>query len=384
MASRFRRLLGPAVLVTASVVTTLVLLEGALRVLVPWLPGPLQLAVQATPGNFGRAHDYIGHLHRPNLRAVVAGVDFRAVHDTDARGFRNQGPWPERADVVAIGDSLTYGYGVDADDAWPSILQRALAAPVVNLGLIGAGPQQYRRVYEVFGAPLSPKLVLVGVFPENDFQDAGFFDTWLRSGVGGNYMVWRDTGRRDPSRTGPSARVRATVAGAYAIARRSYLFNLVDAARRSRARRDEVVYTFPDGGSLHLTPRGFDKRTAGAVSGRPAYRLAIDALRALADEAGRSGTRVVMVLQPSKEEIHLPLLGIPARDPAESLRRAFAESRIDYIDLLPVFRDRARRGQRLFFQEDNHPNRDGYRLIAETVLQYLASRSPGGGGLARD
>ena len=65
----------------------------------------------------------------------------------------------------------------------------------MNLGLVGASPEQYFRVYETFGARLQPKLLLVGVYVQNDFWDAGMFDLWLREGVGNNYMVWRNFGR---------------------------------------------------------------------------------------------------------------------------------------------------------------------------------------------
>ena len=66
---------------------------------------------------------------------------------------------------------------------------------LINLGLIGAGPQQYLRVYETFGTRLHPKVLLVGFFVRNDFSDADTFDGWLKSGAGGNYMVCRDSGR---------------------------------------------------------------------------------------------------------------------------------------------------------------------------------------------
>ena len=81
-----------------------------------------------------------------------------------------------------MGDSLTYSLSVNDEQAWPVLLERALAPRrVLNLGLISAAPQQYLRVYETFGAKLSPKVLLVGLFLGNDLTDALAFDAWWRA-----------------------------------------------------------------------------------------------------------------------------------------------------------------------------------------------------------
>jgi hypothetical protein len=88
------------------------------------------------------------------------------------------------------------GYGVKADQAWPEVLKNELAGgSVINLGLSGAGPQQYRRIYESFGRGLRPRLIVIGIFVANDFADAEMFENWLASGIGGNYLEWREFGR---------------------------------------------------------------------------------------------------------------------------------------------------------------------------------------------
>ena len=56
----------------------------------------------------GIAHSYIGHLHTPHHTGVIAGRDFKAIHHTDGHGFRNPWPWPAQAEIVTLGDSLTF------------------------------------------------------------------------------------------------------------------------------------------------------------------------------------------------------------------------------------------------------------------------------------
>ena len=174
----------------------LVLTEAILRLFSSRLPVEVQQIVRADPSNYGVFHPYIGNLGKPNNALVLEGRDFHAVHHTDGYGFRNSWPWPKTADIVTLGDSVVFGQGVEDEQAWPAILAHSFPkSRVINLGLIGAGPQQYLRVYETFGLKLHPKFVLVGFFMGNDFWDAETFDLWLKSGTGGNYMVWRDFGR---------------------------------------------------------------------------------------------------------------------------------------------------------------------------------------------
>jgi hypothetical protein len=356
----------------ASVAVSLALLELLLR-LVPGLTAGIFIKEPRTrPTSFGVAHPYIGHLHTPNSQIVIEGKDFRAVHDTDGHGFRNPWPWPERADVVAVGDSVTFGYGVASREAWPSVLAAALPdVAVVNLGLIGASAPHYLRVYEVFGAPLRPRLLLIGVFAQNDFWDAGLFDHWLRSGTGGNYMEWRETAPRSSPTAKPSGgSLKRTLA---AVTQRSSVLQLVHQVWRRHLERP-LYYAFPDGSMVRLLPHDFAQKTKGAAAHRPEYGLVLDPLLKLHRLAREQGSLPLVVLLPSKEEVHLDFLGVTPPDPARDLRGALQEHGVDHVDLVPLFRERAAAGSRLFFEEDGHPNAEGYALIAEGVVRHLRTR----------
>ena len=167
------------VLLLVTLVVTVLGLEGLLRVVPGLLPPTLQHRRTTTQNKMGVGHDYIGHLHTPNAALLIPSPDFSQEQHTDAHGFRNTWPWPATADIVTVGDSLTFGYGVDEQNAWPALLDQALPGlQVVNLGLIGTGPEQQVRVYETFGQALQPKLLIVGFFLGNDFWDAGLFERW--------------------------------------------------------------------------------------------------------------------------------------------------------------------------------------------------------------
>jgi len=93
-----------------------------------------------------------------------------ALPDHDVAGWRNA-LRPERAAIVAIGDSQTYGDEVQREDAWPQRLGRHLGRTTYNLALGGYGPVQYLRLVDD-AMQLVPELVLVGLYAGNDLADA--------------------------------------------------------------------------------------------------------------------------------------------------------------------------------------------------------------------
>ncbi len=363
-----------------SVVLTVALAEAALRLGYGFFNEETQQLLRgADPSNFGVAHPYVGHLHTPNNTFVLSGRDFRAVHHVDGLGFRNEWPWPEQADIVTVGDSVTFGQCVEDEEAWPAVIRRSMSpGRLINLGLIGAGPQQYLRVFETFGVKLRPKLLLVGVFARNDFWDAGVFDRWLRSGAGGNYMVWRDFNRaRPPSlslrhpRESLEGLLRFRVLPAF---RRSYLFVLLRGLRgglEGEALAPPRTFRFANGRTLELHAEDFLSKMAAAAPDRGVFRLLVDSLQQLHSVASRQGTHVLMVLLPGKEEVYLPLLGVATPDPTGPLRSALDNAAIEYLDLAPGFRTRAAAGEQLFFEVDGHPNPAGQALIAQLVREHI-------------
>lgn len=102
----------------------------------------------------------------PDQRLVVRGNPLH--READAAGYRNASR-PARADVVALGDSHTYGPEL-REDSWPSVLSRLRQQTVYNMALHGYGPlQSYLQLDEALS--LKPKLVIVAPYFGNDFYD---------------------------------------------------------------------------------------------------------------------------------------------------------------------------------------------------------------------
>jgi hypothetical protein len=74
--------------------------------------------------------------------------------------------------IVVVGDSFTFGVGVDDGERYTELLERALDdLEVLNLGMNAVGPDQELLVLEQHGLALAPDLVLCQVLEDNDFTD---------------------------------------------------------------------------------------------------------------------------------------------------------------------------------------------------------------------
>ena len=88
----------------------------------------------------------------------------------DANGFRNAAV-PSHAEIVALGDSQTWGLNAEQADAWPQALARANGRSIYSMGVLGYGPVQY-LVLTPQALDFSPRVVVIGLYLGNDLYDA--------------------------------------------------------------------------------------------------------------------------------------------------------------------------------------------------------------------
>ncbi len=105
------------------------------------------------------------------LKSDMTVKAFRSVIKTDSRGFRSPEHDPTKPTIAFLGDSMTFGYGVQSDETIPArVGQQLTGYNVVNAAVPGYNLLQQTATYHDKVAPLRPK-ALVLVFYWNDLQD---------------------------------------------------------------------------------------------------------------------------------------------------------------------------------------------------------------------
>lgn len=137
-------------------------------------------------GSFGTIDAQIGWVIAPNATSCMGGREpfgdgapwYEAKVFSDVNGFRSAEPGTPtaRGGVLAVGDSFTFGYGVDFAGSYPGQLQKLAEVPVMVAASPAYGAAQAIMLAERWLEPLSPRAIV--------YLDLGF---WERSACRGSY-----------------------------------------------------------------------------------------------------------------------------------------------------------------------------------------------------
>jgi lysophospholipase L1-like esterase len=345
-----------------SVLVALMIAEGVLRQFPGLMPEEAQLRLlwrqQATATSIGDS--YLGYVYPAHIQAEFGTGPARFSVVSDENGFRNAAPWPERARIVVVGDSLTYGWGVAADESWTALLEKQLGeGRVITLGLPGAVPQQYTRYLEQYGVGLLPEIMIYGIFSGNDFQESVKFEHWLAEGAPGNYAVWNYFEGDIPSRA----------AGWLEHGHLPILAKYM--SKNFRNLYASTTLKFSDGERLQLAPSILTSAIKESRTGSDGLRNVMRATLEARKLAQLVGSQFVVLLFPTKEEIYLPLRGTDFPSLFAPLISELQAAGIPYIDLSHRYTELAAKDVRLYFEIDTHPNAYGNQVIADLVEEFL-------------
>lgn len=331
-------------------------------------------------------------VQHPNLGHNVA----EGTGGHDDWGFRNR-ERPNRAQIVAIGDSMTYGIAARAQESWPAVLQELTGRSTYNMGLGAYGPLQYLYLLRERAMELQPETVVVGIYLGNDLLDV--FNLAYQNDNWAEYRL-RDLGDDNASRGFVIDQPQAERGGLLSgfrnyLARVSVLYRLVTSLPildRFRAVNvnsvDAGMYVFSlNGQATILTPSA--NRELMEV-GDPQVDTAIEitkrAILEMNEIAADANIEFKVLMVPTKELVYSDVLSEsgemgahPDMEAAirneEAIRadlfQFLGDSKLSYVDPLPVLRE-ALRTRVIYPFNDGHPNAAGYRLIAEQIAAALA------------
>jgi hypothetical protein len=291
------------------------------------------------------------------IRTADIGVDSIGYRD-----IGTQAPF----DAIALGDSFTFCDDAPAETCWVKLLSDKTGYSIANLGVNGYSNLAEARLLERVGERLSPKLVLVGFFP-NDFKDNVHFYNWTKSETD-DYWTWMRRKRRsDLSET---------------LARNSILYRLIDAARRYGKRE---TYEYKDE-NVEFVFRADDwwRGVVARAGVTPTYELTEEAFLQLAKTTRRLNAKLVVLLFPFKEQVYwdiarrydpdgetIDVAGIDA--PITAVREFLSDQKIAYCDLTGDLRAEARQGKQLYLRAGAHWTDAGNLVAARSIADCLAA-----------
>ncbi len=325
--------------------------------------------------------------------------------DHDSNGFRNLFV-PQQVDIVALGDSQTYGSGVPLESAWPQQLARLSDFTVYNMAYGGYGPTHSIVLLDE-AIRLHPKLVIEAFYAGNDLHDSYSYVydrnqlTWLKSvdeaiqrqlqGIKGPERLTNEVERPVLYPKSDVTNIRKW------FSKNSRLYGLFSAVTRSIGSADKIwesrkqyaaernYYVYEDDQFrtiLRPTLRlyALDLADPRILEGRNICRKAIKALR---ERTQSKDIDFILLLIPTKELVFKELvLRDPSRMTSEYQRlieneeafwaatKEFLDVRsINWVDALPALRQCLEEGDQPYpITQDGHPNAAGHEAIAKLVL----------------
>lgn len=351
----------------------------------------------------------------------------------DRLGFNNASV-PRQVDLVAIGDSMTYGVlgspdldhrvPISSSLTWPAFVADLSGLTTYNMGLGGWGPVEYLHVLDDALA-LNPQTIVLGFYLGNDLDDcyraiylrkqyADLADPALadavarseakRSALAVSAGVFPAGSNRSSTDEGGlhvrSGRVRTL------LSKRCKLFgfgrsiknfavahlNFGDveddwnrALRWAETRRDRY-HPFDGGRFRTVVAPGF--RHSAIDPTRPrnqaGLHIAFEAIGRCADRCRQEGVDLIVLVLPTKELVFESLVEDLRRFPGYAelvvlehalrakIAQTLADQGIDHVDALDALRACFDRGEQPYaVSGDGHPNATGYHAIATVVAEHL-------------
>lgn len=365
-----KRRLRKAAVVLASVALTLTAAEALLRLHFPAL-GSVDLDIYRK--------DETGRLLlRPSVIRRHVSRFWDVTIAVDEHGHRAPRPdWKHgRANVVVLGDSMSFGWGVEYEDSFPARLARLGGFTVVNASVPGTGPSDHLARLPRELQLTRPRLVVEAVFVGNDFADVAFGGADQYE-VEGGLLVRRDSGGLFPS------------SYAVDVLRRIRLLQLLRAV--------QFRYGTSSGSGRPRTWDAWMREYASAHLRRPPARVersfqqTIAAIETTAEQCRSAGAQFILLIIPrsiqveqaEKEEM-LAALGwsedeLDLDRPQRELLTWAERAGVVAVDLLEAFRRfRSRSSAPLYYSPDAHLRPSGHRIAADELAPVVdrVLRSP--------
>lgn len=298
----------------------------------------------------------LGFRPKSNLRSYKVswtGQGVFGVYSTDESGFRNAGRDYSTTDLYFVGDSFTFGSWIDRDKTFYGIIESELKEPVISLGAGGYGFAQYRTLMNTFVQRYHPDTAVLCIFA-NDLSPLpteSYISDWYRKAGWDRYKV---LGYKDKS----------VFTQVLKVIKRNQNGHIHEANSKELA-NGLVLYKHRGASPDYIAASEYIEVEKGFLD--------------VIDLAKQSDATLLVSLFPSKESVYKSeYIQLFPGDYLYNEEVGYAricniayEQGIECVDLTPIFRGLANKGEKLYFDKDPHWNELGHKIAAEAILPFL-------------
>lgn len=332
--------------------------------------------------------------------------------DHDKNGFRNENA-PGTIDVLAMGDSQTYGLTVSSEQAWSAQLSELTDVNTYNMSMGGWGMTHLRMLFSEAIA-LSPEKIVVGFYSGNDLYDAfsHVYKQGQLEGMKSNDLVTREL-IESLEATESYASLVSKVAGdailpkpksfilrlRYFLSNYSAIYYILGKIRRYLNKdrawvsilqlAKENKFDYFDEGSVQAVFQSAYRLKAlnfEDIRIREGLRISLECIKWMKEEAARHDINFYLLMIPTKEYAFnqevLSREKVLSRDYSilvaheetfmEQSKLFFKTHGITYIEAVQEMRILINKGRSPYAANVNgHPDEHGQRVIAEAVRKKL-------------
>lgn len=294
----------------------------------------------------------------PGAKGRIRTTEFATEVAINSKGLRDKEyPYakpPGTRRIFCLGDSFTFGYGVEADETFAKVLERALETDgvdegpweVINAGVPGTGTAHHLAYFSLEGWKYNADFVLLSFCGKNDFSDN------LRCGL---YSLSDGKLVKHPARLSRVGKVRHaidSIPGVRSLVRQSRLLMFAGHSVAS------WIYT--------RRCSGPEDPVAAAAQKEEALRLTEGLIAALRDSCRARNAEFVMAVVPEIDRGDM-------RPEVVQLVAAIRAQGITCLDLRAAFDGGAEPAAAYFYAGDHHWNAAGHRVAAQTLYDFFVN-----------
>jgi hypothetical protein len=334
-----------------------------------------QIYSRGVPDSGFYIHTPTGRRLRPGVSGAITGHHLARkdiAFSTNSLGYRDE-EIGEKGDrdyrILVLGDSITLGDFVEADQTYPAQIERHLNGDgplaldgrnvqVINTGVGAIDLQNELAILLETGVTVEPDIVLVGLYLNDAYHSQVLKITRLSPALSWSHFLrvasmWLDVFRDRYVYEGSRLRDEGAI----------------------ESERERFLAAYPVAeGDWKTSREAFHGKIAekigdwGYAWSADFWQKILPILELMKQVGNERGFRVAVMLLPVRHQVQSELL---VDEPQQEFERHMTELGLAHIDLLPLLREKYEQDGVNVFYDHCHYRPDGYEYFSKFVAEFL-------------